>query len=609
MSAIFLIIAVAIIGGGIYLWIQWHKKQAKKRHDQLVAQADLLDQSGNLTSEALDRLVSTRSSHPDSDSDNAAESGGETDANGNENSTPDAVAPSGAPSSAPTDATADNGAARSPITAVPARRESPRQQEKINRIREAAERFLNAWRVSSESVRGWEHANNRVQVARYSIQSAAELYRLKSESDFGDYFARLHGEHVSRNEHIRNIVRHSAVAPESTRETRVSWEALVSLLAAFDEAEVAEMLAAGEIGRESACVVLAAHHLRSTSKSSVEALVRELDELTSGGEVKSIAPVTAPDPQGEELQKLRSAVERVQRAGLDTASAYFACKNALSEQASAFYRLDELGEKTIVRPRKPTPEEVMRYLSDIEDLSAETLEAEREAHAERIRAKSSLDTLRSSLEALRQTIAQQRTLLDATGNDLYTAVIEAASVYGDQLEKWTQSESGKVQDAQKRSLRSGEAMTTASPEETEQIKTLRAVKRTLGFAVAQVVVARDKTQALRHGREDAPSKPRVDRDENFDRALKRFDDYLKKSLDHQTRVDRLSAQMEVVETALAARQAKVDDTVKTLKAAAAPVVAQIKKKLEASAKSQQPANVSDELQVVLGAALWSIEKS
>lgn len=59
MSIVILLLLIAIIGGGIYWWIRWQRKRAIQKHEKLVQDAVLLDQTGSLSTSALDKLANS----------------------------------------------------------------------------------------------------------------------------------------------------------------------------------------------------------------------------------------------------------------------------------------------------------------------------------------------------------------------------------------------------------------------------------------------------------------------------------------------------------------------------------------------------------------------
>jgi hypothetical protein len=126
-------------------------------------------------------------------------------------------------------------------------------------------------------------------------------------------------------------------------------------------------------------------------------------------------------------------------------------------------------------------------------------------------------------------------------------------------------------------------------------KALRALTRTVGFAVAQAFVATQKLNSVTNDEPSSPYAPRVDREEDFTRVTARFDEYLKKVTVHTGEKHKWQSQVEVVGQALAARSIKVVESSKLLET-----------KARALAKSMK-AETADELHITVCAAMTMVE--
>ena len=574
MSIVILLLFIAIIGGGIYWWIGWQRKRAIVKHEKLVRDAGLLDQTGSLSTSGLDKLANSPKQAP-----NAV--GEEID---NTLSNGEALA-------LPASATANTGGSPAPQKTRFSALEKRIEKDKVN-IARLADDLLKAWNEASHYVRAWENSGRRLTTLKYEVERAGELHQLDDPAALPKFCKTLYESLVVKSTQRRINVESASKAPPSTIALRNAWQALVVALADYPEEDVQALFAQGRLSKQTAALVLSAHHARSTSKSSVESLRNDVKELESSGVPTAPPPIKVEKPEGDVLAALNQAQTMIEAALTNCLRQFLLTRASQGNLTSKIYQLEGLETTSFRKPQKPTPEEVMRYLMEVENHAAETLTIEREAYQAYKQTQIGLTELKHVLERLQRDIASHQTVLMDTGNPLYVCVHEAASILHSNMEQWLKEKESGLEAVQKRNLRRSEAVTSASPEEAEQIKLLRQLERTVGFAVAQSEVASHKLNTLRQDQPSEPRKPRVDREEDFTKLLSRFDGYLDTVTKTQADTTRWQAESQVVGMALAARNEKLAQSVSALMLKASPLAQSIKGK----------AGVSDELQIVIEAA-------
>lgn len=574
MSIVILLLFIAIIGGGIYWWIGWQRKRAVQKHEKLVRDAGLLDQTGSLSTSGLDKLANS----PKPAQGAAGEEIDNTLSNG------EAFA-------LPASATANTGGSPAHQKTRFSALERRIEKDKVN-IARLADDLLKAWNEASHHVSAWENSGRRLTKVKYEVERASEWYSLDEAASLTQFCRTLYETLVVRATQHRINIESASKAPPSTIALRNAWQALVVALADYPEEDVQALFAQGRLSKQTAALLLAAHHARATSKSSVESLRNDVKELESSGVPSAPPPIKVEKPEGDELASLNQAQAMIEAALTNGLRQFLLTRASQSNLTSKLNQLDSRGTTSFKKPQKPTPEEVMRYLMEVEDHAALSLTTEREAYQSYKQTQVGLTELKHVLERLQRDIKSQETILLDTGNPLYVCVVEAAMMLHRYMEEWLEETQSSSVAVQKRNLRRSEAVTSNSPEEVEQIKLLRQLERTVGFAVAQSEVASNKLNTLRQDQPSEPRKPRVDREEEFARLLSRFDGYLDTVTKTQADTTRWQAESQVVGMALSARNEKLTQSISALMLKASPLAQSIKGK----------SGVSDELQIVIDAA-------
>ncbi|MBK9280605.1 MAG: hypothetical protein IPM93_20775 [Candidatus Obscuribacter sp.] len=561
MTAVIFIAIIALIGGGIYLWVQRQRKNAFKRHEKLVKDANLLDQSGNLTADALSgKNPSEPPTAAESTDDSATAHDGNASnaAEGNTNNTEEA------PNSA--------GKTTKPERTVPLSGMDATITRDALDIKELCEALLRSWRQVSETLRSYDRSRHELSSLHYTIEREGSLSRLKDAASAEPYFDQLVALWQSRTTQEALHRELQANLPKQARLAKADWQNLVQALKAYDEEAIAKHIENGSLSRQSASLVLAAHHLRSVSKSSIESALETAAEIeksrsSASSPADESKNAAAEQPQAQELAEKAFArtLSRVKTGAVSACQAYIQARELLSRLTIEALYIERTAEKSVKRPQKPTPEEVMRYLAEIEDLEKEALGEERQAAltlAETRRQVSILENEAAALSTAIQAASQAREPQTGQKTDV---LLKAAQQIHKELGEWREKTTAGCNAYQEKKWRSRQSTGNApTAQEEEAIKALRAFNRTFGFAVAQATVAAAKERSLNAREPSSPNKPRIEREEDFGKALTGFDGFLKKQEAYRAEYHQWASQVEVVKTALLARIEKMKEAAKAM---------------------------------------------
>ncbi len=564
MTAVIFIAIIALIGGGIYLWVQRQRQNAFKRHEKLVKDANLLDQAGNLTADALSgKNPSEPPTAAESTDDSATAHDGNVSNDAEGNTTKTEEAPNSAGKTAKPERTAPLSGMDATIT-----------RDALD-IKELCEALLRSWRQVSETLRSYDRSRHELSSLHYTIEREGSLGRLKDAASAEPYFDQLVALWQSRTTQEALHRELQANLPKQARLAKADWQNLVQALKAFEEEAIAKHIENGSLSRQSAALVLTAHHLRSVSKSSIESALETAAEIeksrssssssAAAGTDEASPSATAPENQELAEKAFARTTSRIKTGVVSACQAYIQARELLSKLTIEALYIERTAEKSVKRPQKPTPEEVMRYLAEIEDLEKEALGEERQAAltlAETRRQVSILENEAAALSTAIQAASQAREPQTGQKTDV---LLKAAQQIHKELGEWREKTTAGCNAYQEKKWRSRQSTGNApTAQEEEAIKALRAFNRTFGFAVAQATVAAAKERSLNAREPSSPNKPRIEREEEFGKALTGFDGFLKKQEAYRAEYHQWASQVEVVKTALLARIEKMKEAAKAM---------------------------------------------
>lgn len=604
------ILLIAIIGGGIYLWVNWKRKRIVNRHKKLVEDSGLLDPSGNILPDALDKLARGKAK--------PGEGQTSTDSEASATTRDDSTAPAAGgvqAGTSPDTGSKDGSTVEAAQTTGEANVKAPsndgayvtRLRKNAPRIRELTEALLLAWREASLTDQHWESNKSRRNSVGYDLQRAQDLSRIKVTADIQPFFQRmvetqvvLDQLSVTAGELLSNLL-------PRAREAKAAWQALVDGLRSFpDEDDLTDLPA------DLQAILLTAHQVRSVSKSSIENLLSEgaqaiernasllADHTSSGAKVQKKAALakssanasgkavgktpSATDASGkanadaadsaaletaaekERLRLLENARQNIARCVEQLLSAVLTSRASYMELHGLRESLKASEARDITKPRKPTPEEVTRYLSEVEDKANTRMLTGRLIVAGAASLEETLKQVSSAREALTTALNREAASLRESGDDKLVATVTSAETVQSMGGESSKSMARMVSDVRSAGHDSTTAVAAHSAEEDALDRDLRQLTRTLGFAVAQHVVAVNKLRSVRNSEPSEPGKARVDREQDFAANLARIESYLARLDQFHTDWDRFSKETEVVEVALQARLLKIKETTKALEA-------------------------------------------
>ena len=298
MTAVIFIAIIALIGGGIYLWVQRQRQNAFKRHEKLVKDANLLDQAGNLTADALSgKNPSEPPTAAESTDDSATAHDGNVSNAAVGNTTKTEEAPNSAGKTAKPERTAPLSGMDATIT-----------RDALD-IKELCEALLRSWRQVSETLRSYDRSRHELSSLHYTIEREGSLGRLKDAASAEPYFDQLVALWQSRTTQEALHRELQANLPKQARLAKADWQNLVQALKAFEEEAIAKHIENGSLSRQSAALVLTAHHLRSVSKSSIESALETAAEIEKSRSSSSSSAAAGTDeaspsataPENQEL--------------------------------------------------------------------------------------------------------------------------------------------------------------------------------------------------------------------------------------------------------------------------------------------------------------------
>ena len=230
--------------------------------------ANLLDQAGNLTAVALSgKNPSEPPIAAESTDDSATAHDGNVSnaAEGNTKNTEEA--PNSAGKTAKPERTAPLSGMDATIT-----------RDALD-IKELCEALLRSWRQVSETLRSYDRSRHELSSLYYTIEREGSLGRLKDAASAEPYFDQLVALWQSRTTQEALHRELQANLPKQARLAKADWQNLVQALKAFEEEAIAKHIENGSLSRQSAALVLTAHHLRSVSKSSIESALETAAEI------------------------------------------------------------------------------------------------------------------------------------------------------------------------------------------------------------------------------------------------------------------------------------------------------------------------------------------
>ncbi|MBS1995530.1 MAG: hypothetical protein JSS86_04435 [Cyanobacteria bacterium SZAS LIN-2] len=550
------ILVLLASGGGIYLWVKRQRKLLLKKKMDLAASSETLDTGAPSVLDSVTSPVispTTSSAAGDRPQINAPASGG-TDGGKN-----------GSTDGGTTTATTE------PAPVVDSKF-GARFRQAAPTIKELAEKLMSAWNDASV-------AHNACESARYQkgrqdstivISIDPRFVAEKADLDVFVEEANLHFAGIITN--VKSWYDFSRLVTPTAQAASAAFEALRVALKPYPKHHV-EYLPA-----DMQALCLSAHNLLEVSKSSIERLLTEaqisalnvekvenedqplkrvvIDKLFVS-DAKTFAEGTHKDDQ-DEVFEARAALKAAMVKSIEVLRQSQARFNELED---IFRTLAEFEEKTFVFPQKPTPEEILRFLTDLENWAGEKLTAQRRVEELMAAARNASKNTSDALKALQRSRGRTSPVLNDARRVIDEALILTANNVVTSIETAIAQFNKSQMEAGLKLPKVTAPVTNPQPEEEAQIKLLRGLERTVAFALAQQTVASAKLALVQQNEPCGKARaPRVERSESFAKYLSQNEAFLKQQQVETAEYDKWAEGRDLVQMAFEARKAKLAET-------------------------------------------------
>jgi len=570
---------LALVGGGIYLWVKRQRKLLLQKKMDLAESSKTLDTGGASVLDSVGSPVSssTTSSASDRPQINAPASGGTNDGTDD-----------GKNSEAVVDPAVDS-------------KFGARFRQAAPTIKELATKLMFAWNEASVAKTAADNVYRTIERERSTVYMGLNC-RFINNGDHRAFITEGNAHHSGVIVNVKNWYGFTKIVPSSALAASAAFEALRLALKPFHKDNV------DHLPDDLQVLCLSAHSVLEVSKDSIERLLKEANSIETKVEkeelegrplkravierlVESDEATFAEGTHQDDIDEVKEARAALTEAMLEAISVHRATDKRFDEARSIFDKLKSLSERTFVFPKKPTPEEILRYLTELEDWAKEKLAAERQVESLMNGSRNGLKDLGDAIKALKRSRGRNSPVL----HDAKRVVDEGLLLVVDRMVTDLEAAVSQYTHDQ---LENGKKVPTVTPQvltptsaEEEQIKLFRGLERTFAYALAQQTVATAKLaltqQAEPYG---TAHPPRVERSDAFDKYLAQNEAYFAKHAVESAAHDKWAEGRDLVQMALEARKAKVAEATKALSS-----------KLTEAQKAS-PSKPADELLVVLGVA-------
>jgi len=581
-----LIMLFALVGGGIYLWVKRQRKLLLKKKMDLAESSKTLDSGGPSVLDSVSSPVSrsTTSSASDRPQINASESGGTNDG-------------------------ADGGKETTAVVEPPPvdSKFGARFRQAAPTIKELAVKLMDAWNEASVVHSAEERAWYEVKDFSSTIVVAVDCRYLYGSPDASAFVegSWQHYDQVVTN--FKNWYDLSRRVKGTAESAGVAFEALRQALKPYDKSNVVYL----PPDLQGLCI--SAHNVLETSKKSIETLLKDVQECTQRvekaelageplkrdvldklfiGDEKTFAEGTHADDQ-DDTNEARASLKQ---AMIEAISNHQEQKKAFDELSTNFSQLEELGKQSFVFPKKPTPEEIQRFLTELEEWSKEKLSAERKVSELLAACRRAVKSVNESVKALKRTRGRTSPVLKDAKRSVDESLLLAANKAVFDLEKAIEEFEKTMTSSTEKQPKVSAPSLTAAAGEGEAIKLMRGHERTVAFALAQKTVAAAKLANTQQNEPYGKARsPRIERSDGFEKYLEQNLKYLAQAEVEAAEHDKWAEGRDLVQMAFDARQAKLVEATKDLSTKLAEV------------QKTSSATPTDELLVVNGIAAKMVQ--
>lgn len=556
--AIAFLIVLAAIGGGIYLWVKRQRKNLLKKKTELAQSSKVLvPREASL----LDTFASPVSNTP------ARSTDGERP---QINASPDTTAGEGAEH---LDEAAEKAKAAAEVEDTKYVASFRQAAPSINDL---AEKLMAAWDEATTAYNAEDRNWDLVGESRRTIYLGNDCRFFGNSGDASKFVKDLNAHFAGGLSNYKHWLATSAEVNPKAQAAGAAFEALRLALKPFEEHR-------SDLLPVDLCVLCqTAHKLLKVSRESIEKLLKSAQETLQKVEKEVLA---GKPLKREKLEKLftgdaKTFVEGThaddQRDTLEAREAFVGamiaaieeqlkCSNGTSAVQQVFAKLEEIGKRTFTYPQKPTPEEIVRFLTEVELWSVEKLECERQVAPLIAQADQGIKALKDAVKALKRSRGRTTPVLTDANRTIDEGLILAANKVVSDLETAIESAAAELSKSVEKQPKVDEPVLTATAEEEATTKLLRADARKVAFALAQRAVASTKLaqiQRLEPSLEGMP--PRIDRTDGFAKYRAQYQTYFDRRAQKQAAYSKWAEGRDVVQMAYDARKAKVTEVSQAL---------------------------------------------
>lgn len=577
------ILLAAIIGGGIYVWVIRARKSLLAKKTRLAESSKILDEA---QTSVLDSVVSpvSQSATSSTASDHPQINASPETANGEVGAQADKTG---------------EAAVKLPEPASDSRY-AARFRQVAPTIKELAEKLLVAWNEASKVVRAEKEAWDKVTKVRNCLYLGNDCSFIQDPADLSKFLADLNQHFNDQICQYKTWLELSAKVDPSAQAASQAHEALRLALKPFPREDSHRLPPDLEVICAAAQLVLdtSRNSIEKKLKTGLEVVKKVEKEEPAGQPIKhdrarllfvSDQASFAEGTHEDDIKDTHEARQSLLAAARSAIQERFSSSTAQAALEEIFNKLERLDKQSFTFPKKPTPEEITRFLAEVEAWSKEKLETERQVAPLFDAASKAVKQVKDGLQHLKRTRGRTTPVLSDAARTFDEGLVLAINKVVSDLETYLADTNSKLAKLAEKKPKVSDPQSKVDSQEEASINVLRASMRTVSFALAQRSVAATKLADIQRKQPQVNNWwPHVERAEAFEKLLARYTDRYQDRARQEAEHARWEEVRDLIQMAYDARKNKVTET----SAALGTKLAEVNKTL-----GPQPA---DELLIVGG---------
>jgi hypothetical protein len=559
------ILLAAIIGGGIYLWVKRQRKALLQKAKKLAESSQILDPA---KPSVLDSVVS-----PVSNPSTSSTGSDRPQINASSDDAPKAAGGvrfddliTGGSDSDKSEAAGENASAE----ALNNSKYTASFRKVAPTIKDLAAKLLVAWDNSSAARNEVDRLWSDVRSARNSSSSWSKDCRNLSESaEIEPFVTGLNKDYATELARYKNWLAGVVKVVPAAQAAADAFEALRQALKPFEKHE------SGQLPPDLQVLCCSAHMVLETSKDSIERQIKEAQENqqklekeeTEGtpekparvrklfaGDENTFAEGTHQDDESDTREARRALIEATHAAIEER----LRCHKALAAAQAIVNKMESHNGQSFTYPKKPVPEEITRFLGEVEQWSRDKLATERQVEPMLNAYNEAIKALKETIKDLKRERGRTTPVLTDAARTFDDGLILAVNKVVSDLETALANANSEHSKLLEQKPKLSASTSKVSAEEEATVNALRATARTIAFALAQRSVAATKLTQIQ---QDEPSvdtsPPRLDRSDPFSKYLDRYQVFFDRRAKQQEEYSKWAAARDLIQMAYEARRAKV----------------------------------------------------